>query len=133
VPGGWRGGHGQAGPPRQQVRSRQTLTATVEMWAKREAARRRARAPDDDPARTRGRRVTLGGKSVQLPPDAYIEGHARGLVQAPNGSIGEKGAIIVHRGKARASVDDRTGKVVRVTEDPAQAGLMDFLVEALGR
>ena len=38
---------------------------------------------------------------------------------------------VVRRGNAKAFVNDKTGKVDHVVEDPAQVGQMDFLTEAL--
>jgi hypothetical protein len=81
---------------------------------------------------TRGQRVRLGGKEVQLPPDAYVQGTSVGE-PAPEARIqdpGELRATRVRRGNSSAWVDG-TGKITSMQDDPAKPGEMDFLREAL--
>jgi hypothetical protein len=91
------------------------------------ATRVAGRVPDE--VAPRGQRVRFGpapGKEVQLPADACLGGPTITMTEQ-----GERAFETVHRGTAKAFVDQRTGTVTTVVEDPARPGLMTFLGEAL--
>jgi len=97
---------------------------------------------------TKGKRVNIAGREVQLPPDAWLGGpvflsHAyahelkNGKLVPINTRTGEPytGPIdsmttIVHRGNARATVGHTTRRLA--VASPEQEHLFDFLKEALG-
>ena len=96
--------------------------------------------PSGEFERTKGTRVTIVGREVQLPPDTGIDGGmgvilepAYGVVvlPAPAGSPPlEHNWVRVRRGDAIAYVGERGGRVEWV--DPAdQTASFDWLVEAL--
>jgi hypothetical protein len=99
---------------------------------KANADRNRRLVPQSESSR--GQKVRLGGKEVQLPPDAYLAGSSIGE-PAPGArvqSAGELTATRVRRGDSSAWVDG-TGRITALQEDPARLGELDFLREALGQ
>jgi hypothetical protein len=75
------------------------------------------------------RTFTTWGKTVPLPADVGILSTSPDFCEPP---LPDGGWTVLYRGRARAWVGRRSGKVLRVVEPPGYEGAFDFLKEALG-
>lgn len=79
---------------------------------------------------TRGSVIHPGGREVQLPDDAYIEGLA--VVDCPVGVPCPDSPLLgIRRGNSFASVEQKTGKIVHIEYAPGEEHIFDFLLEVL--
>jgi hypothetical protein len=88
--------------------------------------------------RTRGQKLTIGARSVQLPPDAYVEAimdHVTcvddtgpyGITPTPNWRCPEVPAYEIVRGMARLSIGIRTGRINSEQVPPDQPDAFRFV------
>ena len=80
---------------------------------------------------TRGKRITLGGKSVQLPPDAYVDGIVTDSLCAGIRTDCEVPFYNIRRGSSLINVGERSGRVISEHLAPGEERAFDFLKEAL--
>ena len=80
---------------------------------------------------TRGKPVTLGGKTVQLPPDAYVDGMVTHVLCGGSPEACETPFYNIRRGRSLINVTVRTGRILSEHIAPGEEGAFDFLKEAL--
>jgi hypothetical protein len=80
---------------------------------------------------TRGKRITIAGRSVQLPSDAFIIGTSH-LVNCGGGTeCPDFPSIVIQRGKSTVWVGTDTGRIVNRSIAPGEDSQFNFLREAL--
>jgi hypothetical protein len=87
---------------------------------------------------TKGTKVRIAGKEVQLPEDAGIVHRVVvGMIRQEDlmkfGPPPDSQRLVIRRGQATVSVGTRTGKIYRINTPPGQEGAFNFLKEALGQ
>lgn len=79
---------------------------------------------------TRGKPITVGGRTVALPADAYVEGLTTNVLCVPERPCPETPFYTIRRGKSWLNVAVRSGKIL--AEGPAlgEEGAFNSLKEA---
>jgi len=80
---------------------------------------------------TRGKPITVGAKTVQLPPDAYVEGITTNVLCVANRPCPETPFYTVRRGGSWINVAVRSGTILAEQTAPGEDHVFDFLKEAL--
>jgi len=79
---------------------------------------------------TRGKPITVGGKTVQLPPDGFVYGMVTDVLCAP-GRTCETPFFIIQRGNSQVNVGVHSGRILEERLAPGEERAFDFLKEAL--
>lgn len=79
---------------------------------------------------TRGKPITIAGRRVQLPPDAYIAG-TTDFLHCVGNNCPDIPSILIQRGNSRVYVGTDSGKVFVSHIAPGEERNFDFLAEAL--
>lgn len=80
---------------------------------------------------TRGAMILVAGRSVQLPPDAYVSSYEPYVECTPGQPCPDPPIYELRRGAASLRIEARSGAVIDETIVPGDAGAFDFLREAL--
>lgn len=81
---------------------------------------------------SRGKPITIAGRTVQLPPDAYLYGIVAGVMCVEGaGQCPEAPAYVIKRGNSVINVVPRNGKIQGEYVAPGEEGAFDFLRESL--
>jgi hypothetical protein len=129
--------------PTQQARARQFLTAIPtpdrQAMAQRVTAAiaTRAQAIRQQPSHslfeeTRGARITIAGREVQLPPDTYVAG-TTAMATCYSDDCPDYPSLFVKRGNSSVYVGVRTGRITGELVGPGDTQPFAFLEEALAR
>lgn len=82
-------------------------------------------------AETRGKAIDVGGRKVQLPPDAYVEGLVTNVLCVPERACPETPFYNIRQGKSLINVAARSGRVISEHVAPGEELAFEFLKEAL--
>ncbi len=80
---------------------------------------------------TRGVAIIVAGKTVQLPPDAYVEAIVTGVTCGSARSCAETPGYVIGRGHSRIGVAMDSGRILSETTAPGEESFFTFLKEAL--
>lgn len=80
---------------------------------------------------TKGMTITIKGKKVKLPNDAYIEYYVTEGIPSPGAKMPELPILIIARGNSRIDISKGSGTINRETIAPGEEGAFNFLKEAL--
>ena len=80
---------------------------------------------------TAGSRITIGGKAIQLPPDAYVEGYVDSIFPLEGRSNPLTPIVGIRRGNSLISVSIPNGAIVYENIAPGEERTFDFLKAAL--
>jgi hypothetical protein len=84
------------------------------------------------PEETRGKLITVAGKQVQLPEDAYIEGVMVAVEPVPGRTPVKPPVVILRRGESGVAVEDATGHMYLGVPEDAVRRDFAFLIDILG-
>jgi hypothetical protein len=80
---------------------------------------------------TRGKPIAVGEKTIQLPPDAYVEGMTTNALCVANRPCPETPFYTLRRGGSWINVVVRSGAILAEQTAPGEERVFDFLKEAL--
>ena len=80
---------------------------------------------------TKGMTITIAGKKVKLPDDAYIEYYVTEGIPSPGARMPDLPLYVIARGKSMISVSRGSGKIDREIVALGEEGTFNFLKEAL--
>ncbi len=80
---------------------------------------------------TKGMTITIAGKKIKLPDDAYIEYDVSSVTISPGKTGPETPYFVIARGNSRILVPQHSGKIYSETIAPSEEGAFNFLKEAL--
>ena len=100
----------------------------------------RAAQPTDPPAaivdlqleeRTRGQEITIAGRAIQLPPDAYVGRFIPDVLSLGIFVCAEPPLLEIRRGEAAVLVSAVTGQLARPPLAPEEREVFAFLLDAV--
>lgn len=80
---------------------------------------------------TKGMTITIAGKKIKLPDDAYIAHDVSSVTRSPGKTGPETPYFVIARGNSKILIPQRSGKIYSETIAPGEEGAFNFLKEAL--
>jgi hypothetical protein len=94
--------------------------------------RKRGDIPHCSGPNTVGQPITIAGRIVQLPPDAYVEGTTvNSRCPGEQRTDCAEAYLVIKRGWSQVLVGSKSGRITGRNEGSGEEGVFDFLDEAL--
>ncbi|MBI4287424.1 MAG: hypothetical protein HY671_03210 [Chloroflexi bacterium] len=118
---------GKVYPP---AKSKDEVIARLRQWEK-DTGRPPGKIAAASGPETKGVTITLAGKKIKLPEDAFIEHNIVDVVSPPGGPRIETPVLVLRRGNSTISISVPSGKVHEEKLAPGEEKAFDFLRKAL--